>query len=98
MIRPADATQSQLENPSLSYSMNNVSQPSFHQMDKEHHSDRRSSLHVYTKKTKKRFWWILGRTSSDTRYIHVDVAANDERGAVGGVKESRLGRFDSWLW
>jgi hypothetical protein len=103
MARPISTTQSQLEkhiHSSLSYNMSTISRSSFQQADPDmdHHSDRGSSLHVYTKKSDKRFWWILGRTHSDIQDIHVDVLADDERGAIGGVKDSRLGRFDNWLW
>jgi hypothetical protein len=98
--RPVDTISLEKHIPSLTHKMSNTSRPSFHQADhdQDHLSDIGSSVHVYTRKSDERFWWILGRAHSDTRDIYVDVLAEDEREAIGGVKDSRLGRFDSWLW
>lgn len=85
----------------MSYHMNDISRPSFHPKDHDddHHTSDRGST-VQSQKSHRRFWWLFRRPHSSSRDIHVDILADDELGAdnVGGVKDSRLGRFDSWLW
>ena len=50
--------------------------------------------------TQRLSWWMRPRRVGGDMHVHIDVAdANDplELKEAGGLKESRLGRYDHWL-